>query len=72
VTGTVYLLHFIRPIGNPDNPRGQAQHYLGWSLTPERRLNAHRECRGAAIMREVSRQGIGFLVVGDLVRSSRP
>jgi predicted GIY-YIG superfamily endonuclease len=59
----VYLLHFIRPIGNPDNPRGQAQHYLGWSSCPERRLNAHRECKGAAIMRAVVEREIGFLVV---------
>jgi hypothetical protein len=62
VTGTVYLLHFLRPIGDLANPRGQAQHYLGWSRAPERRVNAHREGRGAAIVREVNRLGIGFLV----------
>ena len=29
VQGTVYLLHFLEPIGNPANPRAMAQHYLG-------------------------------------------
>jgi hypothetical protein len=29
VQGTVYLLHFLQPIGNPANPRAMAQHYLG-------------------------------------------
>jgi hypothetical protein len=59
----VYLLHFIRPIGNPGSPHGMAQHYIGWSSCPERRINAHVECRGAAIMRAVVERGIGFLVV---------
>ena len=29
--GTVYLLHFLEPIGNPANPRAMAQHYIGWA-----------------------------------------
>jgi hypothetical protein len=29
VQGTVYLLHFLEPIGNPANPRAMAQHYIG-------------------------------------------
>jgi hypothetical protein len=45
LTGTVYLLHFIRPIANPGSPHGMAQHYIGWSSCPERRINAHVECR---------------------------
>jgi hypothetical protein len=27
--GTVYLLHFLEPIGNPANRRAMAQHYTG-------------------------------------------
>jgi hypothetical protein len=29
VQGTVYLLHFLEPIGNPANPHAMAQHYIG-------------------------------------------
>jgi predicted GIY-YIG superfamily endonuclease len=61
--GTVYLLHFLEPIGNPTNPRAQAQHYLGYSRQPERRISIHTQARGAAIVRHVQQQGIGFLVV---------
>ncbi len=28
---TVYLLHFVRKLGNQDNPRGMAQHYIGFA-----------------------------------------
>lgn len=31
VPGWVYLLHYLRPLGNPDDPRGHAQHYWGWA-----------------------------------------
>jgi predicted GIY-YIG superfamily endonuclease len=60
--GTVYLLHFLEPIGNPTNPRAQAQHYIGYSRQPERRISIHTAARGAAIVRHVQQQGIGFLV----------
>ncbi|HEV8653170.1 MAG TPA: endonuclease [Actinomycetes bacterium] len=62
MAGTVYLLHFDRPIGNPANPRAMAQHYFGWSATPARRLEAHTTGNGAAIMRAIRNQGIGFQV----------
>jgi len=39
---TVYLLHFEEPIGDLDNPRGQARHYLGYTDDLEQRLQAHR------------------------------
>jgi hypothetical protein len=43
--GFVYLLHFDRPIGDLDNPRGYAGHYTsgrwtcaaGWVITPPAR-----------------------------------
>ena len=44
-----YLLHFDEPIGNPDNPRGQAQHYLGYANYLPRRAEEHLTGRGAAI-----------------------
>jgi hypothetical protein len=59
-TGTVYLLHFAAPIGNPDNPRGTAQHYMGWTTYLGPRLAAHRDGVGAAIMRAVAQEGIDF------------
>ena len=59
--GTVYLLHFLEPIGNPANPRAMAQHYIGLDLTG-RRIEVQTAGQGAAIVRHVQAQGIGFLV----------
>jgi predicted GIY-YIG superfamily endonuclease len=59
---TVYLLHFLAPIGNPANPRAMAQHYLGWSPAPASRIAQHTAGNGAAIMRAVQARGIGFEV----------
>lgn len=58
--GTVYLLHFERPIGDLDNPRGQARHYLGYTEDLEARLQAHRSGNGARLMEVVSELGIGW------------
>ena len=58
--GTVYLIHFDRPIGDLNNPRGQAQHYLGYSEDLESRLQAHRDGNGSAIMRAVNDQSVGW------------
>ncbi len=60
--GIVYLIHFDAPLGDLDNPRGQAQHYLGYSDDLEARLERHREGNGAAIMAVVARAGIGWTV----------
>ena len=59
--GTVYLLHFLEPIGNPANPHAMAQHYIGVDLTG-RRIQAQTAGAGAAIVRHVQARGIGFLV----------
>jgi putative endonuclease len=59
--GTVYLLHFLEPIGNPTNPHAMAQHYLGVDLTG-RRIQVQTAGAGAAIVRYVQAQGIGFVV----------
>jgi hypothetical protein len=62
VTGTVYLCHFLAPIGNQANPRAMAQHYLGWSADPPARIAAQTVGSGAAIVRFVQAQGIGFVI----------
>ena len=63
--GYVYLLHYLRPLGDPDSPRGHAQHYWGWSglhCLPGR-LGAHWDgtC-GARLPVAFYRAGIPFLV----------
>jgi hypothetical protein len=68
--GTVYLLHFEQPIGNPDKAKGQARHYLGWTSDLPARVASHtsrtRPMPGcgtvAKIVAYVQREGIGFRV----------
>jgi hypothetical protein len=60
--GTVYLLHFLEPIGNPSNPRAMAQHYIGWAAVAAKRISVQTAGNGAAIMRAVQARGIGFVV----------
>jgi predicted GIY-YIG superfamily endonuclease len=63
--GLIYLLHFERPIGNADNPRAQARHYIGYTQskrTLKARLEHHREGRGSRLMHAVTRAGIAFEV----------
>lgn len=58
----VYLLHFDAPIGNPNSPRGQAQHYLGYADRLDRRALQHLMGRGAKITQALHRLGIGFQI----------
>ena len=60
---TVYLLHFDEPIGDLGNPHGQAQHYIGWADDVGARLAEHAKGNGAAIMRAVEENGIGWRCV---------
>jgi putative endonuclease len=60
---TIYLIHFDNPLGDLANPRGQAQHYLGYTEDLEARLEAHREGNGSAIMAAVSEAGIPWRLV---------
>lgn len=56
----VYVIKFDRPLGNPDNRRGQAKFYIGY-CEDERlfeRLKEHRSGRGACITRAASERGI--------------
>lgn len=61
---TVYLIHFSQPIGSPSNPKGKAQHYIGW--TPDDNLDArladHRAGRGAHITRAAVMAGIELIL----------
>jgi predicted GIY-YIG superfamily endonuclease len=61
--GTIYLIHFARPIGDLDNPHGQAQHYLGYAEDLDARLQRHRSGNGSAIMAAVVDRGISWSVV---------
>ena len=61
MNGTVYLLHFLEPIGNPANPHAMAQHYIGIDLNGQR-ISVQTAGAGAAIVRYVQAQGIGFVV----------
>lgn len=58
----VYILEFDKPLGNPNNPRGQARYYVG-SCEDHRyreRMEEHESGRGAAITRAAAAQGIGW------------
>lgn len=59
----IYLLHFERAIGDLENARGQAQHYVGWADDVGARLAAHRAGRGAAITAYLVDPGIGWRLV---------
>lgn len=62
VQGTLYFLHFDRPLHRTEKPH--AQHYLGWTSGPvEERLARHRKGNGAAVIRALGHQGIEFIVV---------
>lgn len=56
--GTIYLLHFSAPLGNPATPYGLARHYLGWADDWHARNRAHLAGRGAAITRAALAAGI--------------
>lgn len=58
----VYLIHFSRPIGNPEKARGRASHYLGSTGNLNARLQLHRTGQGAALMAAVSKAGIDWHV----------
>jgi putative endonuclease len=57
-----YLLHFDQPIGNLENPRGQALHYLGYADRLDRRALEHLTGKGAKITQALHRRGIGFSI----------
>jgi hypothetical protein len=62
--GTVYLLHFAEPIGNPERPNraGTAQHYIGWAQRGRLLARVAEQLAGgsaaASIMRHLHSVGI--------------
>lgn len=62
--GTVYLLHLQDRLGNLDNPRAQAQHYIGYceSRRFDSRMAEHSDGSGARMLAAARRRGIGFVV----------
>lgn len=61
--GWVYLLHFARPLGNLRNPRGQAQHYVGFATDVDERVGQQLAGIGARITRAAVAQGIEISLV---------
>lgn len=61
---TVYLIHFTRKLGNQDNPRGMAGHYIGFAEHDlAARLERHRAGNGSRIMAAVAKAGIPWQCV---------
>lgn len=62
--GIVYLLCLSVPLGNRENPRAQASHYIGFAETDRfhARIAEHRAGRGAAITRAAVGRGIAIEV----------
>lgn len=54
--GTVYLIHF-------DKPLKHARHYIGWTMNLEQRVGAHESGRGSRLLEIVGAAGIAFRVV---------
>lgn len=69
--GTAYLLHFDKVIGNEDNPRGMARHYIGWADDLAARLADHRAGRGARLLAACVGEGIGWDVARTWVGVTR-
>lgn len=64
----IYILEFSEPLGNPNNPRGQARYYVGYCEDGrfDERLQEHRHGAGAAITRAAVRRGIQLSVVAKM------
>lgn len=80
--GTIYIGHFGEKIGNPRDPRFQAQHYVGFAEPSrkvgtryisgfEARVQEHLEGRGAKITRYVVQRGIPIVFFQIKKRATR-
>lgn len=56
--GTVYLLHFDRPISD----KHTTQHYIGWAKHLPSRALAHMRGQGARLTQVAVERGIGFVI----------
>lgn len=58
--GTVYLLHFHAPLGNLDNPRAQARHYIGFAEDFDARLAKQLAGKGAKLVAAAIARGLTY------------
>jgi len=58
--GEIYLFHFHQPLGNPNNRRAQASHYVGFCEDLEARIAKQLAGRGAKIVAAALARGIGY------------
>ena len=62
--GTVYLFCFSRSMGNLNNTRAQASHYLGWGHgNAAARIADHKAGKGSALTRAAVAVGISLKLV---------
>lgn len=62
---TVYIIELEEPLGNPDNPHGQAKHYIGYCEEGRetQRLEEHRAGRGSRMLAAAAARGIKFDII---------
>lgn len=60
--GYVYIFCFDQALGNADNPRAMAKHYLGWTIDLPHRVAAHLAGRGQHITAAAVARGITWQV----------
>lgn len=60
--GNLYLLCFDQVIGNRENTRAMAKHYLGWSIDLTHRLAEHAAGRGQPLTAAAVEKKIGWQV----------
>ncbi len=70
-TIVVYLIHFGRKLGNQDNPRGMAGHYIGSACDLAARLERHRVGNGSRLMHAVAQAGIPWVLARTWEEGSR-
>jgi len=71
-TSTVYLIHLLRPLGNPNNRRGMASHYIGFAEHDlAARLERHRVGNGSRLMHAVAAAGIPWVLARTWEEGSR-
>jgi len=60
--GWLYILCFSRPVGNVENARAMARHYLGWAGDVRARIAQHAAGRGQHLTVAAVARGIGWEV----------
>jgi hypothetical protein len=60
--GTVYMLCFAAPLGDPTRPRMSASHYVGWFQNPARITHHQNGTSGVPIVYAFFQRGIPFII----------